>query len=84
MRTTNLLERFHKEIRRKQRDIGMLQSTAGGDVLWYMVAIQGILSLRTPASQIQPALWHACGLDVISPWICAKRIEATAQEPSHP
>ena len=26
IRTTNLLERFHKEIRRKQRDIGMLQS----------------------------------------------------------
>jgi transposase-like protein len=30
IRTTNLLERFHKEIRRKQRDIGMLQSEAGG------------------------------------------------------
>ena len=40
MRTTNLLERFHKEIRRKQRDIGMLQSEAGGDVLWYMVAMR--------------------------------------------
>ena len=40
MRTTNLLERFHKEIRRKQRDIGMLQSAAGGDVLWYMVAMR--------------------------------------------
>ena len=40
MRTTNLLERFHKEIRRKQRDIGMLQSEAGCDVLWYMVAIR--------------------------------------------
>jgi transposase-like protein len=40
MRTTTLLERFHKEIRRKQRDIGMLQSAPGGDVLWYMVAIR--------------------------------------------
>jgi len=40
IRTTNLLERFHKEIRRKQRDIGMLQSVAGGDVLWYMVAMR--------------------------------------------
>ena len=40
IRTTNLLERFHKEIRRKQRDIGMLQSEAGGNVLWYMVAMR--------------------------------------------
>jgi putative transposase len=40
IRTTNLLERFHKEIRRKQRDIGMLQSEAGCDVLWYMVAMR--------------------------------------------
>ena len=40
IRTTHLLERFHKEIRRKQRDIGMLQSAAGGDVLWYMVAMR--------------------------------------------
>jgi transposase-like protein len=40
IRTTNLLERFHKEIRRKQRDSGMLHSAAGGDVLWYMVAMR--------------------------------------------
>ena len=40
IRTTNLLERFQKAIRRKQRDIGMLQSEAGGDVLWYMVAMR--------------------------------------------
>jgi transposase-like protein len=40
MRTTNLLERFHKETRRKQRDIGMLQSADGCEVLWYMVAIR--------------------------------------------
>jgi len=40
IRTTNLLERFHKEIRRKQRDIGMLQSAVGCDVLWYMVAMR--------------------------------------------
>jgi transposase-like protein len=30
--TINVLERFHKEIRRQQRDLGMLQSPAGGDV----------------------------------------------------
>jgi len=29
IRTTNLLERFHKEARRKQRDIGMFQSKQG-------------------------------------------------------
>jgi len=40
IRTTNLLERFHKEIRRKQRDVGMMQSEAGCDVLWYMVAVR--------------------------------------------
>jgi putative transposase len=40
MRTTNLLERFHKEIRRKQRDIGMFQSATGCEVVWYMVAMR--------------------------------------------
>ena len=40
IRTTNLLERFHKEIRRKQRDIGMFQSATGCEVLWYMVAMR--------------------------------------------
>lgn len=38
IRTTNLLERFHKEIRRKQRDIGMFQSERGCDALWYLIA----------------------------------------------
>jgi putative transposase len=38
MRTTNLLERFHKEMRRKQRDIGMFQSEQGCEVLWYVLA----------------------------------------------
>ena len=37
IRTTNLLERFHKEIRRKQKDIGMFQSETGCDVFWYMM-----------------------------------------------
>lgn len=37
IRTTNLLERFHKEIRRKQRDIGMFQSERGCDALWYLI-----------------------------------------------
>jgi transposase-like protein len=37
-RTTNLRERFHKEMRRKQRDIGMFQSEQGCEVLWYLLA----------------------------------------------
>ena len=40
LRTTNLLERFHKEIRRKQRDIGMFQSETGCEVVWYMIAMR--------------------------------------------
>jgi putative transposase len=40
IRTTNLLERFHKEMRRKQRDIGMFQSEQGCDVLWYLVSMR--------------------------------------------
>jgi transposase-like protein len=38
IRTTNLLERFHKEVRRKQGDIGMFQSERGCEVLWYMIS----------------------------------------------
>jgi transposase-like protein len=38
IRTTHLLERFHRETRRKQRDIGMFQSEAGCEVVWYMMA----------------------------------------------
>jgi putative transposase len=38
IRTTNLLERVHKEVRRKQRDIGMFQSEHGCEVLWYLLA----------------------------------------------
>ena len=40
IRTTNLLERFHKEVRRKQRDIGMFQSERGCEVLWYLAAMR--------------------------------------------
>jgi putative transposase len=40
IRTTNLLERFHKEVRRKQRDIGMLQSERGCAVLWYLISMR--------------------------------------------
>ncbi len=40
IRTTNLLERFHKESRRKQKDIGMFQSETGCEILWYMVAMR--------------------------------------------
>ena len=40
MRTTNLLARFPKGSRRKQRDSGMRRSAAGGDVLWYRVALR--------------------------------------------
>ena len=45
IRTTNLLERFHKEARRKQRDIGMFQSEQGCEVIWYL------LSMRENAKQ---------------------------------
>ena len=38
LRTTNLLERFHRETRRKQRAIGMFPSEAGGEVVWSMMA----------------------------------------------
>ncbi len=34
MRTTHLLERLQKAIRRKPRDSGMLHSAASSDVLW--------------------------------------------------
>ena len=37
IRTTNRLERFHKEMRRTQRDIGMLQSEAGCEAIWYLL-----------------------------------------------
>jgi len=40
IRTTNLLERFHREARRKQRDIGMLHSEHGCEVLWYLMAMR--------------------------------------------
>jgi transposase-like protein len=46
IRTTNLLERFHKEIRRKQRDIGMFQSEAGCEVVWYMIAVRETVKQR--------------------------------------
>jgi len=45
IRTTNLLERFHKEMRRKHRDIGMFQSEQGCETLWYL------LSMRETAKQ---------------------------------
>ena len=44
-RTTNLLARFHKEMRRKQRDMGMLQSEQGCETLWSW------LSMRETAKQ---------------------------------
>ena len=53
IRTTNRLERFHNEMRRKQRDIGMLQSEEGCEAIWYLLATretakqQAALSLRT-------------------------------------
>jgi transposase-like protein len=40
VRTTNLLERFHREARRKQHDIGMLQSERGCEVLWYLMVMR--------------------------------------------
>jgi hypothetical protein len=40
IRTTKRRARFPKERRRKQRDMGMLQSAQGGDVLWYWVSMR--------------------------------------------
>lgn len=40
IRTTNLLERLHRETRRKQHDIGMFQSKRGGEGLWYLLAMR--------------------------------------------
>jgi transposase-like protein len=40
IRTTNLLERFHREARRKQHDIGMFHSEHGCEVLWYLMAMR--------------------------------------------
>ena len=37
IRTTNRLERFHKEMRRTQRDIGMFQSEAGCEAIGYLL-----------------------------------------------
>ncbi len=38
IRTTNLLEHFHKERRRQQRAMGMLQSEQGCEAVWYLIA----------------------------------------------
>jgi transposase-like protein len=52
IRTTNRLERFQKEMRRKQRDIGMFQSEAGCEAVWYLLTTresakqQAVLGLR--------------------------------------
>jgi transposase-like protein len=52
IRTTNRLERFQKERRRKQRDIGMFQSEAGCEAIWYLLTTretakqQAVLGLR--------------------------------------
>jgi len=40
IRTTNLLERFHREARRKQHDLGMFQSEHGCEVLWYLLVMR--------------------------------------------
>ena len=52
IRTTNRLERCHKEMRRKERDIGMFQSEAGCEAIWYLLTTretakqQAVLGLR--------------------------------------
>lgn len=40
IKTTNLLERFNREFRRKQKDIGCLQSEKGAEVLFFLVAVR--------------------------------------------
>ena len=37
---TNRLERFHREARRKQHDIGICHSEHGCEVLWYLLAMR--------------------------------------------
>jgi transposase-like protein len=56
VRTTNLLERFHREARRKQHDIGMFQSERGCEVLWYLMA------RRETAKQQARVKCHRCWL----------------------
>ena len=51
IRTTNRLERFHKEMRRKQRDIGMFQSEEGCEAIWYLIATR-----ETAKQQAAPRL----------------------------
>jgi transposase-like protein len=38
IRTTNLLERLHREARHKQYDIGMFHPELGREVRWYLTA----------------------------------------------
>jgi transposase-like protein len=40
IRTTNLLERLHREARRKPHDIGMFHSERGCKVRWYLMAMR--------------------------------------------
>jgi transposase-like protein len=56
VRTTNLLERFHRETRRKQHDIGMFHSEHGCEVLWYLMA------MRETAKQQALVKCHRCRL----------------------
>ena len=52
IRTTHRLERFHKEMRRTQCDIGMFQSEAGCEAIWDLLATretakqQAVLGVR--------------------------------------
>jgi hypothetical protein len=54
VRTTNLLERLHREARRKQHDIGMVQSERGCEALWYLMA------MRETAKQQALVKCHLC------------------------
>jgi transposase-like protein len=52
IRTINLPGRFHKEIRRKQRDIGMFQSETGCEVVWYMVTLRETAKQRARCHRV--------------------------------
>lgn len=49
IRTPNLLERFHREVRRKQRDMGMFHSEQGCEILFSLIAMRETAKQRAAA-----------------------------------
>lgn len=40
IKTTNLIERYHQEIRRKTREIGCFKSERGCEVVFYLITVR--------------------------------------------